>query len=170
MPLLDRNGLKQDVYVRVGRGALSEPTHALVDWADLPVVLAERGRHQRIGVEVPNSIGAAALRLLLDEVALMVIAFPSFSDGRGFSLARQMRSDGFAGVLRAHGPLMADQFPQAIACGFDEIELPDDTLTRQPVADWLKALVEITHGYQRSYGDGAAIPDLRRTGAARVRK
>ena len=31
----------------------------------------------------------------------------------------------FHGILRASGPLFSDQFPQALACGFDEVEIPD---------------------------------------------
>ncbi len=58
--------------------------------------------------------------------------FPSFSDGRGLSLAKRLRRAGFKGTLRASGPLIADQFREALDCGFDEIELPDAMAARQP--------------------------------------
>ena len=43
---------------------------------------------------------------------------------------------GYAGRLRAAGPLIADQFRMARRVGFDEVELPDALAERQPEAQW----------------------------------
>ena len=48
-----------------------------------------------------------------DGVTLVRVAFPSFADGRGFTLARHLRSKGYRGQLRAVGPLIADQYAMA---------------------------------------------------------
>ena len=64
------------------------------------------------------------------------IQFQSFSDGRGFTLARLLRLRGFTGKLRARGHLLADQYAMARRAGFDEIEIPDDIAARQPEDQW----------------------------------
>lgn len=64
------------------------------------------------------------------------IHFQSFSDGRGFTLARLLRLRGFTGKLRARGHLLADQYAMARRAGFDEIEIPDDIAARQPEDQW----------------------------------
>jgi uncharacterized protein (DUF934 family) len=157
MQLLDRTGKRPDSYVRVGADAIAGLSHALVDWTDLPQVLAQRSRDQRIGVEVPSTVRVSEVRLVQRQLSLVGIRFASFSEGRGFSLAKQLRNNGFSGTLRAVGPLIADQFPHAVACGFDEVEVPDDLAVRQPVEQWLTALTLISHSYQRGYGDAGNI-------------
>lgn len=162
MPLLDRTGFKADVYQRVEDGAVASHGFVVVPWSALNDALAAKTRDQRLGVEVPNNIGIAELKLNLRQLALVSIVFPSFSDGRGFSLARHIRNHGFTGALRAKGPLIVDQFAYALACGFDEIELPDESAARQPWPQWQAALTTISHGYQRGYGDGLNILEQRR--------
>ena len=68
---------------------------------------------------------------------LIAIDFPSFSDGRGFSLARRLRELGFKGRLRASGRLIADQYAMARRVGFDEVEIPAALSRRQPAPQWL---------------------------------
>ncbi len=162
MALLDRNGLKAENWQRAADGEIAGLSHAIVAWDALPQALTARQRDQRIGVEVQNNIGIAELKLVLRQLSLVSIVFPAFADGRGFSLARHIRNHGFTGVLRAHGPLISDQFAYALACGFDEIELPEASAERQPAEQWLGALGKISHGYQRGFGDSANILDQRR--------
>ena len=57
-------------------------------------------------------------------------------DGRGFSIARRLRAMGYAGRLRAAGPLIPDQLRAARRVGFDEVELPDAVAARQGEAAW----------------------------------
>lgn len=72
----------------------------------------------------------------LPRLALIRIGFPVFSDGRGMTLARRLRQMGFAGTLRAHGPLLADQYAMLRRVGFDDVEIPDAMAARQPAAQW----------------------------------
>lgn len=67
---------------------------------------------------------------------LVVVAFPAFSDGRGFTLARQLRARGYTGRLRARGHVIADQYTMARRAGFDEVEIGDDLAARQPAEQW----------------------------------
>lgn len=95
---------------------------------------------------VPNTSTIADL--LAAGGDLIAIAFPAFTDGRGFSLARGLRQAGYAGRLRASGELLPDQFAFALDCGFDEVEVSDERLARQPVDQWLAALAEVDLAYQ----------------------
>ena len=50
--------------------------------------------------------------------ALIRVAFPSFADGRGFTLAKQLRAMGYdRAALRAHGHVLADQYAMARRSG-----------------------------------------------------
>jgi uncharacterized protein (DUF934 family) len=162
MPLLDRNGAKAELWTRSEGAAIGNISHVLVPWDVLPEALPQKARDQRLGVDIPNTIRIAELKLVLRQLSLVSIAFPAYSDGRGFSLAKLIRNHGFTGTLRANGPLIADQFAYALSCGFDEIELPEASAQRQPVEQWLRGLTLISHGYQRGYGDSSNILDQRR--------
>jgi uncharacterized protein (DUF934 family) len=150
--LIDRNGQKLDAWAE-GSGK------RIVDFSDFPSVL-EQGDNEPMAVLVPNNTSFSAIEPYLDRLALIVLPFPSSNDGRGFSLARLIHKAGFTGILRAKGPLIADQFADALVCGFDEIELTPEAATRQPWNLWEKALQAFTLGYQRSYGSN--ILDQRR--------
>ncbi|MCQ0988931.1 DUF934 domain-containing protein [Jiella marina] len=114
------------------------------------------------GLSVPGSMPIEDLVPYLAQASLIAIEFPGFSDGRGFSLARRVKREGFAGRLRASGPLIADQFTDALQCGFDEVELPETMTNRQPVQQWMEAKDTITDFYQSGYGEGLSILEKRR--------
>jgi uncharacterized protein (DUF934 family) len=141
--LIDRGGVKQDAWA--GR---------IMPLAEL---VPEGGGY---GVLVPNNTPFTTLEPLLGRLTLIALPFPASSDGRSFSLGRLIRKAGFAGILRAQGPLIADQFTDLLACGFDEVELTPEAAIRQPWPLWEKAFHAFTLGYQRSYG--MSILDQRR--------
>jgi len=90
-------------------------------------------------------------------VELIRIHFPSFADGRGFSLAQQLRLNGYQGRLRAFGHVLADQYAMARRCGFDDVEIDDDLASRQPEDQWLSRANWQAHNYQaRLRGDLAS--------------
>ncbi len=88
------------------------------------------------GLDLPNTLTADRLQNVLPELAIIRIAFPRFDDGRGFTLARDLRLAGYRGRLRACGPLLADQYTMLRRCGFDEVEIDQSLALRQPVEDW----------------------------------
>lgn len=121
--------------------------------------------HAPLGVHVPNDTDPRALVPEFGRLDLISVAFPSFADGRGFSIGACLRELGFTGRLRATGPVIADQFAYLLECGFDEVALPDALALRQPVAHWLARLDRAHLGYQRGRGLRASIPDQRRAQA-----
>ena len=76
------------------------------------------------------------------------VDFPSFSDGRGFTIARQLRRMGFDGRLRARGHVIADQYAMARRSGFDEVEISAELAARQPEDQWLRRADWRAHDYQ----------------------
>jgi uncharacterized protein (DUF934 family) len=159
MPLIDRTGQITDGWVRTDSAGAD---HRIVTLDALPAALAERRNDQRIGVSLANTASPTDVADVLGRLDLIAIAFPAYNDGRGFSLAKRLRRAGFTGKLRAVGPLIADQFAYALACGFDEIELPEPLAARQPAAHWLKAAQSFSAVYQRGYAGKGSILDQRR--------
>lgn len=88
-------------------------------------------------LDIAPDTAPEALPATFEGVAMIRIGFPSFADGRGFTLARHLRARGYAGRLRASGHVIADQYAMARRCGFDEVEISDDLAARQPEAQWL---------------------------------
>ena len=63
----------------------------------------------------------------LKKIDLLVINFPVFTDGRGFSYARDAREHGYQGELRASGHFIRDQLTYLQRCGFDSFQMADDS-------------------------------------------
>lgn len=99
-------------------------------------------------LEIAPGAGPAGLPDDFAGVALIRIAFPAFSDGRGFTLARTLRARGYAGALRAAGHVIADQYAMARRSGFDEVEISDDLARRQPEDQWLSRADWRAHDYR----------------------
>lgn len=146
--LIDRTGVAEDGWTFVTDGDI--PDGAVI----LPLErLDEAWREPALtGVHVAAAQDPLELPPLFARVSLISVEFPSFADGRGFSIGRCVRSLGFAGRLRATGPVIADQFSYLLACGFDEVAVPEALAERQPVEQWTAQLARITAGYQRGYG------------------
>ncbi len=87
-------------------------------------------------VDLANTDDPAALEGQLDRLTLIRVAFPAFNDGRAFTVARRLRSMGYAGLLLALGPVIADQYAMLRRVGFDGAEIPDEIAARQPVEQW----------------------------------
>ena len=86
----------------------------------------------------------------VSDADLVTVAFPAFSDGRGFTLARHLRAAGYKGRLRAKGHVIADQYAMARRSGFDEVEISDDLAARQTADQWLFRADWRTHDYRAS--------------------
>ena len=85
---------------------------------------------------------------LPNDIQRVVITFPNFADGRGFTLARLLRLRGYSGALRAKGPIISDQYAMARRSGFDEIAISQAQAVRQPEHDWLFRSNWTAHSYQ----------------------
>lgn len=88
---------------------------------------------------------------------LVSIEFASFADGRGFTIARTLRSAGYRGRLRAAGHLLADQYGMARRSGFDEVEISQDLARRQDEAQWRARSSWREHDYQSRLGRRHAV-------------
>lgn len=102
-------------------------------------------------LDIPNDVSVASLSGLFENAAMIRIPFPSFADGRGFSLAKQLRQQGYEGRLRAVGHVIADQYGFARVCGFDEVEIDDDLASRQPADQWLARIPQQDLSYQNKW-------------------
>ena len=101
-----------------------------------------------VAVDLASDADPAELTDRLDAIDLIRVDFPSFADGRGFTIARRLRLMGFHGRLRARGHVIADQYAMARRSGFDEVEIDDDLAARQPEEQWLRRAKWETHDYQ----------------------
>ncbi|MEM6609854.1 MAG: DUF934 domain-containing protein [Pseudomonadota bacterium] len=84
----------------------------------------------------------------LANTQLIRVAFPSFADGRGFTLGQRLRQLGYKGRLRAAGHVLADQYTMARRSGFDEVEIDADLAARQPADQWVFRANWQAHDYQ----------------------
>lgn len=58
----------------------------------------------------------------LHKLQVIEIQFPVFTDGRGFSTARELRERGYTGTLQATGAFILDQIEYLWRCGFNAFE------------------------------------------------
>ena len=100
------------------------------------------------GLDLAPDTDLADLPRNLDPITMIRIDFPSFADGRGFTLARQLRLRGYTGRLRAKGHVLADQYSMARRAGFDEVEIDRALAKRQPEDQWLARSNWRAHDYQ----------------------
>lgn len=67
----------------------------------------------------------------LDKFGLIEIAFPKFTDGRGYSMGWLLRSRyGYRGEMRAVGDVLFDEMQFMVRCGFDSFEIVDPETLR----------------------------------------
>jgi uncharacterized protein (DUF934 family) len=81
----------------------------------------------------------------LGKFALIAVDFPKFSDGRGYSIAYNLRKRlGYQGELRAIGDVLRDQLFQMQRCGFDAYATRQD----RSIHDALLGLSVFSETYQ----------------------
>ncbi len=139
---------RTDRYTAPGAAAaLDAPTAELVPLAEF-LALEPAARREVRGVLVAPADDVTPLVPELDGLAVVAIDFPTFTDGRGCSHARRLRTThGYAGELRAVGDVRADQARSLLRCGFGVLEF------ESPVgAQWLEMKLGLLPGsYQPSY-------------------
>lgn len=86
-----------------------------------------RAHAGRVGVRLEPGQRGDELAEYIDELEVVAVDFPKFTDGRGYSTARRLRERmGFAGELRATGDVLPDQVFYMHRCGFDAFEVRAD--------------------------------------------
>ena len=147
MPLLKHNAIVPDTWTELaGEAPLPDTGDVIVPLARL---LKEKDalsrRRNRLGVRLGNTDKVEALGSLLPELAVIVLPFPAFNDGRAYSLARKLREMGYQGELRASGNILPDQLQFMLQVGFDAFEIGD----RFTLETWQKAARQMSLAYQR---------------------
>ena len=141
MPRLISNGaLVEDDWLPAdpdARAPSDQQILSLEQWLELP---------DKAGRAVQLEPGQAPAPLLdhLDNIPLIAIDFPVFTDGRGFSYARALREGGFKGELRACGHFIRDQLTYLRRCGFDAFQMTDESA----LEDALDSLSDFSEHYQ----------------------
>jgi uncharacterized protein (DUF934 family) len=147
MPLLKNNAFVTDEW-----NHLDDDT--IVD--DQPRITVSFARLQRdwdslanftglLGVRLPNTVREHELTPYVPQLALIVLSFPAFNDGRAYSLARQLRLDGYQQELRASGNILPDQLQFMRQVGIDSFEVSE----RFTLEDWQRASRQMSLAYQR---------------------
>lgn len=140
MPKLIKDGAIVDntwLAVDVDTPAQENQIHSLDQWRNNPAARA---------VQLEPGEEPWPLLESLDTLALVAIHFPVFTDGRGFSYARELRERGYAGEIRAVGHFMRDQLFYLKRCGFNAFDFSDD----QDLEAALTSLADFNESYQAS--------------------
>ena len=138
------------------------------DFIDLPELETFLNSNSGEAVRLPNDVDLETIKLRLPTLKTIIVEFPNFADGRGFSIARELRKKyGYTALLIAEGPLIPDQYAFALQCGFDAVKVDETTYSRQTESDWFKAMDAFSLTYQRGYafkqGPSLSVFDARKT-------
>ena len=117
---------------------------------DLPEYLgmSTAQRTRASGVVINPSDDIQALTDSLETLELIVINFPKYTDGRGYSQARILRTQmGYAGEIRASGDIRSDQLLFMMRAGINTFNFE----TIQDEGQIQQALTRYETNYQPSY-------------------
>jgi len=147
MPLLKNNAFVADEFITLSDEALLPVSgKVIVSLKRFLSSLDEISKSQAtIGVRLTNTDKAEALLPSFSKIMLIVLPFPAFADGRAYSIARQLRLEGYRGELRAEGNVLLDQLQLMLQVGFNSFEVTE----RFPLADWQAASKRMSLAYQR---------------------
>ena len=96
------------------------------------IARAEESNEIGLGVLIAPADDVTALEPFLDRIALIAVAFPAYSAGRGFSHASLLRTRlNFEGEVRAVGDVLIDQIPLMLRTGFTSFAVTNETAIRR---------------------------------------
>jgi len=117
----------------------------------LKVWLAQRDALQQrndVGVWFASDERPEELKSDVQKLQVIAVDFPKFSDGRGYSIAFNLRARlGFAGELRAIGDVLRDQLFYMQRVGFDAFEPRPD----RDINEAMKGFADFSEVYQTSF-------------------
>jgi uncharacterized protein (DUF934 family) len=128
MPLIKTGKVVDDVW------AFVEDSHELSPGGCISVSLGRflsehdqlLHRNRSIGVRLAVSDDPALLAPHLDQIHLIELQFPKYTDGRAFSQAQLLRRRyGYKGEIRAIGQVLRDQLRLMIRAGFDAMQIDE---------------------------------------------
>ncbi len=128
MPLLKDGKIVDDVWAFVEDGHELSPGGCIV--VSLGRLLSEHdqllARNRSIGVRLAVSDDPALLAPFLDQLHLIELQFPKYTDGRAFSQSQLLRRRyGYKGEIRATGQVLRDQLRLMIRSGFDAMVIDE---------------------------------------------
>jgi len=101
-----------------------------------------------IGVWLASAERPEDLKGDVQKFSVIAVDFPKFSDGRGYSIAYNLRARlGYTGELRAIGDVLRDQLFYMQRVGFDAFATRPD----RNIEDALKGLTDFSEVYQTSF-------------------
>lgn len=147
MPLLENNHFVTDRWTFLDADAPLPDSGSVVlpfsrlkaDWEQLSSFPGE------FGIALTNTDDVDDIDVYLPHVALVVLPFPTFADGRAYSLAYQIRALGYRGELRATGNILPDQLQLMQQVGFTSFAVSE----RFPLQMWQAAAKQMSLAYQR---------------------
>jgi len=121
-------------------------------WVEHQALLADRQFPVAVliasDVDFDDGISHQVQALCQSDIALIAIDFPSYTDGRGYSLAQLLRNAyQWSGELRAVGDVMIDTVYYQARCGFDSFLIKPGHDAQLA----LDALHTFSDTYQKSY-------------------
>lgn len=128
--VVDIHGMLDDPWqIYAGNAEGLSPGAAVLlpieEWIDRRRLWADFS--DRIGVLLTPADDPMRLRDWIGGFALIAVDFPKFTDGRGLSLGRLIRTRlGYGGPLRAIGGIEPDLVPFLARCGFDQFGMRDE--------------------------------------------
>jgi len=142
--------IKPDAWVVVPRPADGESLDIPDQPALIPADLWLAGHEHfesrdDIGVWFDSHDEPELLEGRANELKLIAVNFPKFSDGRGYSIGRLLRERfGYQHELRAIGDVLLDQLQFMKRCGFDSYALRED----KDASKAARSLSFFSQGYQ----------------------
>jgi uncharacterized protein (DUF934 family) len=132
MPLLKSGKIVDDVWAFVEDGHELSPGGCIT--VSLGRFLSEHEqllhRNRSIGVRLQNTDDPALLAPFLDQIQVIELQFPKYTDGRAFSQSQMLRRRyGYKGEVRAIGQVLRDQLRLMIRSGFDAMQVEDPEIT-----------------------------------------
>lgn len=146
MPLIKEGQIIQDTWLRIQNDErVPDDGDVLLPELRVRVQFDDLAKREgRLGAELFPDDEADSLEEYLHKIDMIVINFPKYADGRGYSQAQVLRRAGFKGEIRAIGDVLRDQLFYMKRCGFDAFQMErEDALEAYEAA-----MAEMSEVYQ----------------------